>query len=347
MDTYGKNYTERGWTKQCVSAKDAERGWKDKMAKPVLFVTGLGKELDRAENIKTLYDAYPGEKKFISMHYGYYQAIDGGDHDLMVVDIFPDRSPGKCIMMWHAIQGGKLIGLGQKNGTYYREEWEHFMDRIVVAGKGGIEMFHQCTGVPKERIVNLGMPRTDKYIGKKKGDGNTFLKGFERAYLFVPTFRGLDETPFPCIDWKWLDDQLESDEVIAVKPHPYGHPMDMNGYKHIMALPKMESTARYLMDADVVITDYSSTMFDGWLLNKPVVLFEKNPGYTETRGMYLPYPDGYSPRYARNEEELLNLIRKARRMTKVEKECRDYVADMCDGHSCERIIKLIERMNGE
>jgi len=32
------------------------------MSKPVLFVSGLGKELERVENLKVLYDAYDGEK---------------------------------------------------------------------------------------------------------------------------------------------------------------------------------------------------------------------------------------------------------------------------------------------
>lgn len=315
------------------------------LSKPVLFATGLGKEKYRAENIRTLYEAYQGEKEFISMHDAEYcGAIVSGKYDLMVADIFPDRSPGKCIMMWHAIQGGKLIGIGQKNGTYYRPDYARFMDRIVVAGKGAIGMFNQCTGVPKERILNLGMPRTDKYIGKRKGDGHTFLAA-KKAYLFVPTFREREETSFPCIDWKWIDEQLTDDEVFAVKSHPYGSSWGLEQYKHLCEIPKMESTSNYLMDADVVITDYSSTMFDAWLLNKPVVLFEKKRGYTETRGMYLRYPEGYSERYATNEAELLQHIRTAKAMTLTERNCREYVADMCDGHSCERICELIERMN--
>lgn len=314
------------------------------MSKPVLFVTGLGRDLQRAENIRTLYEAYDGEKAFISMQDGYYQALNSGMYDLMVVDIFPERKPKKCIMMWHAIQGGKLIGLGQKNGSYYRPEYAQYMDRIVVAGIGGVQMFNQCTGVPKERILNLGMPRTDKYIGKKKGDGHTFMAE-KRAYLFVPTFREHNVTPFPCIDWQLIDDSLTDDEVFVVKPHPYGFVWNLNEYKHIVAIDRMESTANYLMDADVVITDYSSTMFDAWLLHKPVVLFEKNPGYTNTRGMYLQYPEAYSPRYARTEEEMVNLMKRAKGMTVVERNCMKYVANACDGHSCERICKLIKELN--
>ena len=316
------------------------------MSKPVLFVTGLGKNKDRAENIKTLYEAFDGPKKFISMHDDFYGELRSGKYDLMVVDIFPDASPGKCIMMWHAIQGGKLIGLGQKNGSYYSEKLAKYMDRIVVAGHGGIEMFHQCTGLPEDQILSLGMPRTDKYIGKVKGDGGTFLAE-KRAYLYVPTFRGADETPMPVIDWDWLDENLTDGEVLAVKPHPYGFDWDLDRFEHIVALPRMESTANYLMDADVVITDYSSVMFDGWLLKKPCVLFEKVQGYTRTRGMYLHYPWQYSRRYARTEKQMLEMARSAKRLTRPERNCSYYVSDACDGRSCERICKLIKEMNGD
>lgn len=311
------------------------------MSKPVVFVTGLGKPVTRAENLYTLYQAYPGEKKILSMHDMGWEA-EAKKASVMVCDIFPTCHPCLTIMMWHAIQGGKYIGLDEKT-TYYHKEYADFMDAIVVAGHGGIEMFHRCTGVPKERIFNMGMPRTDRYIGKKKGDGGTPYAD-KRVYLYVPTFRNWRETPMPCIDWEFFSRNLTDDEVLIVKPHPYGNPISVNGMKHLVEANKMTPTVNYLYDADVIITDYSSVMFDGWLLNKPAVLFEKNPGYTKTRGMYLEYPKQYSSRYARNEQELLDLMRSAKRLTKVEKECRDYVADACDGHSCERIIVLINQI---
>lgn len=314
------------------------------MSKPVLFATGLGRKIERAENLCTLFDAYDGDKKIMSMQDENYRAeVNSGKYDLSVVDIFPTFATKKCIMMWHAIQGGKYIGLDEKT-TYYSTAYEKLMTAIIVAGKGGIDMFHQCTRVPKERIYNLGMPRTDKYFSKQ--NRHPLFEG-KRMYLYAPTFRNWRETPMPVIDWDWLDRQLTDDEILIIKPHPYSYEFydDRGFHKHIMEADKMISSSGYLSDASVVITDYSSIMFDAYLLNKPVVLFEKNPGYLKTRGMYLQYPDQYCSRYATNERELLELMRSAKRLRKTEKLCRDYVADMCDGHSCERICKFIEEVN--
>ena len=173
-----------------------------KMSKPVLFVTGLGRELKRAENMNALYESYQGEKTFISMKdMNYLNELHSGKYGLIVVDIFPVEHPVKTVMMWHCIQGGKYIGLDEKT-TYYRESYARFMDYIIAAGHGGIDMFNICTHVPRERILDLGMPRTDRYFKRHKKQTD------KRVYLYVPTFRNWQETPEPCVDWQWLDNQL-------------------------------------------------------------------------------------------------------------------------------------------
>lgn len=313
----------------------------------VLFVTGLGKEKDRAENMKVLYEYYNGEKKFMSMKdMDYRFALNSGKYSLMVIDIFPTEHHMKTIMMWHSIQGGKYIGLDE-NGTYYSPVYEKNIDAIITAGFGGSILFHRCTGVPMTKIYDLGMPRTDRYKRKKKGAGGTKYAEKKRVYLFAPTFRTWRETPMPMIDWDWLDSQLTDDEVLLVKSHPYGIDMNAGDCRHIIEIPKMLPSVNYLYDCDVVITDYSSIMFDAYLLKKPVVLFEKNPGYVKTRGMYLRYPDEYCSRYATNEAELLEEIRNAKHLRTAEKKCIDYLADACNGHSCERISRFIDEMKGE
>ena len=312
------------------------------MSKPVLFVSF--RDLMRAENLRAIYDAYTGPKVYINkLSPNYKEELLSGKYDLMVTDDLTDISPGKCIVVWHGIHGGKTVGLDQPGHPYFHPAFTKHITRIVSAGRGTVQLWHQCTGVPTEHILPLGFPRTDAYLGKHKGDGHTRLAD-KRAYLYVPTFREPTETSLPNIDWEFLDNNLADNEILAVKPHPVTGPMHLTGYRHIIELPSSSPSAPYLYDADVVITDYSSIMFDAYLLGIPVVLFEKQRGYEHTRGMYFRYPDFYSSRYAQTEYDLLNTLSDTFCMTETEYNCIETVADACDGHSCERIIKLIEEM---
>lgn len=310
--------------------------------KPVLFAGT--RPYGRAENISALYDYYKGEKKFIELEWHHrHPDITSGKYDVLVIDEFPSQIPKKCILLWHAIQGGKYIGFNQPN-PYVTEETFKLIDYIIAAGNEAVPMWQQCTHMPNNKILSLGMPRTDIFINKHKGDGNTLLIN-KYSYLYVPTFRWADETTEFTINYEWLDAQLTDEELFVVKAHTTGHTLLNKSYHHIIEISSQEPSTPYLIDCDVVITDYSSIIFDGYLLNKPSVLYSPNFDYVNKRGMYMKYPQEYSSKIATNEKELLNLIRSADTLTEVEKECINKVANMCDGHSCERICNLISNLN--
>lgn len=309
--------------------------------KPVLFAGT--RPYGRAENISALYDAYQGKKKFIQVSGdNNHPDITSGNYDILVIDDFPSKSPGKCIMLWHAIQGGKHIGFDQ-NEPYVTPEKTAIIDYIIAAGHGAIPMWSQCARMPQDKILPLGMPRTDGFKNKMKGDGHTLLAK-KRAYLYAPTFRWGNEPANFNLDQDWLDEQLTDDELFVIKPHMAGKSLLKRHYKHIIEVGASEPSSPYLYDCDVVITDYSSIIFDGYLLNKPAILFEKTSGYTDIRGMYLKYPERYCSNYVTNEKDLLEAMRNVYDLTNIEKTVINYVADMCDGHSCERICKLIAQL---
>ena len=87
------------------------------MSKPVLFVTGLGREVERAENLMALYEAYDGEKDICFLaNPKYHVDAKKGKYGAIVIDIFPTEHYAPTIMCWHSIQGGKYIGLDE-SGT--------------------------------------------------------------------------------------------------------------------------------------------------------------------------------------------------------------------------------------
>ena len=103
----------------------------------------------------------------------------------------------------------------------------------------------------------------------------------------------------------------------------------------------MDPSGPYLIDCDVLITDYSTIMLDAHVLKKPVILFEKEPGFVGRRGLWLPYPDGYASRYCTTESGLIQRARVANGQRELDILCRERTAGACDGHSTERVIDLI------
>ena len=304
--------------------------------------------LERAENLKSLWDAYDGDKVFIKRSYYHPDELNEKKFDLVITDEFLPECISPMIMIYHGIAGGKTYGLDAPRRYHTKESLKNYR-WFITSSEDMVEFAAKQSGAPISKILPLGLPRTDAYIGKKKGDGGllyarTMPLHNKTVYLYVPTFRTLtiDLTVWEAID-SWLDD----DEVLLIKRHQFDKDkmIKRTSYKHIIEVDPYIPSTPYLIDCDVVITDYSSIMFDAMVLDKPVVLFEKDwSSYREQRGMYFNYPDKYSTRHTQNGHELLRLCREAVRKGPGEVEIynKKHLAGACDGNSVERIINLIK-----
>lgn len=307
----------------------------------VLF--GSNRCLIRAENINALYEAYDGQKDFSYLSEApnkYY----GTRYTVLVADDFPRHTPGNAIMVGHGICGGKKFGLDQPKG-YHKPEYARLLDYVISTSTETVDIVAKQSGVPVEKVLPLGMPRTDKYFGKRKGDGGTYAAHI-RTYLYVPTFRNpnLDD-PLPELDYSLIDDMLTDREMFVVKMHVLSQSaLQHRRYKHIREELNIRPSWQLLIDSDVVITDYSSIMFDAQMLGKPVILFDRNMNYLKTRGMYYRYPDEYSGRWCSDEQTLIEMAREAHDLTDIDRACIKRVANMCDGHSTERVLDLVRSL---
>lgn len=266
-----------------------------------------------------------------------------GSYTVMVADDYVPWSPGKLVMVGHGVPIGKTYGLDQPH-PYFHQRQSKLIDYVVCAGQGLVSIVARQSGVPQGRVLPLGMPRTDALVGRRKGDGRTML-AFKRSYLYCPTFRNQREPPMPAVDWDYLDRQLDDGEILAVKPHMVtGHILE-GKYRHILEIPSDVPTAPFLVDCDVLVTDYSSILFDGHICGKPVVLFEKDrAAYLGARGMYLPYPDGYAARHCSSEETLLQTIRAATDAHPLDRDRAAAYCGSCDGKAAQRLVDFLRRI---
>ena len=332
-------YASMSWHEAVASRRFANMG-------PVLFA--CNHDLERDESIRAVWNAYKGKKELM-------QPVEdiGKAHGYKVIitDTLTPYVPNKdyvLVNIGHGITGGKLYGLDEKRRGIDKEGLKQ-TDYVVNASTKTCGIVAKQFGIPVERVLPLGFPRSDMHSGKRKGDGKTFLAKCRRAYLYAPTFRGRnDGEKLPRIDWELLDSMLDDDELIVVKRHYFQRePIVVQDVDRIVEVTPNEGIEPYLIDCDVLITDYSSVLFDAYLLGKPVVLtVDDADKYLKTRGMYFDFPQGYSSRWLcaeGNEEDLLNMLREAAQngLTDMERGFVDEVADMCDGHAAERVCEFI------
>ena len=314
--------------------------------KTVLFCSK--NSLDRAENLKAVYDAYPFEKEYFQTHDGFDPGRPG--YAAIVCDDIPHYNPDKVstkfVFIGHGIPGGKTFGLDMPR-KYVDLRVPAQIDYAVSTGRGADILISRQLGVPMERIKRLGMPRTDAYF--QKGRLSATFDFYKRVYLYAPTFRdGYERALLPKIDYEKIDRLLDVDELFVVKRHYFtGEPLVKGSCTNVIEVPQTRPVADILMNASALLTDFSSIIMDAYLMGIPAVLTLDNmEGYLEERGMYYPYPSHYSSRsiFAEgNEEELVESLRLAASegLTDRERKFIDEMADACDGHSSERVAKFV------
>lgn len=321
----------------------------------VIFTSN--RPLERAENLKAVWDAYDGEKEFSLMLEGgtCYEAEHAEElgYTVIVADEFLQhpvigKNRVKYVHVSHGAAAGKTYGLDQACKYISKDDGAQ-VDYFIASSVAGVSISARQAGIPQERCLPLGMPRTDWYFGKEKGDGFTELAKSKRAYLFAPSFRASWwEPPMPKIDWALVDSLLEDGEKLFVKRHMCTpEPLVDGEYENIVELSPDVPSAPYIVDCDVLGTDYSTILVDGYICGKPAMLFCPDwREYCETRGMYLSYPSEYCSVTSTNELSFVEAFRCAFRdgMEDVEKRCLELMAGACDGHSAERVADLIRSL---
>lgn len=209
-------------------------------------------------------------------------------------------------------------------------------------------------------IYECGAPRNDVFFGDH-GIKDEVYKGFgipadKKILLYAPTFRTEMEKSFENYDLDMpkileaLHARFGGEYVLMYRFHHhlyklgrdadyYGDGIDATYYPDVQEL---------MAAADVLITDYSSLMWDFSLQEKPVFLYQNDEeAYRDDRGFYCPVSGWPYPR-AHNMEELLDGIRGFDKES-YERDVKDFLKKYgsCDDgraslRAAERIMEVIE-----
>ena len=178
------------------------------------------------------------------------------------------------------------------------------------------------------------------------------LKG-KKLVLYAPTFRGNSiKKSFnrDLLHIEYLRARLGDEYCIVYKLHP----LVANAFE---LAPEYENFAvdvsktmeinQMLCIADIVISDYSSLIFEFSLMLRPMIFFAYDlDEYTDSRDFFYDYEEMVPGVIAKTNGELADAILNAEEQFDLErmKQFRDYFMSACDGNSTNRIIdKYIAR----
>lgn len=244
----------------------------------------------------------------------------------MTDDVFiPKRKHQIVINTWHAGGAYKKVGLSFETVNSRLNKWQdnivkkettYYVSSSELFTKYNIHEAYQYYG----KILECGLPRNDIFfdeVGLKSINQQVREKlNLKDCFviLYAPTFRGdfgnAKEVPFalPFEKIVHLFDSLRKDVIVLNRSHYSLTAKGTNEFEQVMNVSDYPDMQELLACADILITDYSSSIWDFSLTGKPCILYVPDQEeYLKERGTYTPMTDW--PAYIANDEvELLSLL---------------------------------------
>ncbi|MBR1627750.1 MAG: CDP-glycerol glycerophosphotransferase family protein [Lachnospiraceae bacterium] len=336
------------------------------LKKRVAFVS-LRMDNALGENSKALYSKVCARKTMcvgktphdIETRWKFYQTLATSkvvvvDDYLWYLRYFPMRKEQMVIQIWHAAGVFKKFGQRGTNLPIYVEKATHSQYNLVCVSSDYVrQIYADAFDLELAKVQALGVPRTDLILDRNVQEEirkKIFTQFSEWAgkqiILYAPTFRDVGEGRKvfrPEIDFEKLSKALLPNQLFIICPHPVmENKIIEEEYDNIYVMREY-TTNDMMYIADLLVTDYSSVIFDFSLLRKPMVFFCYDYERYE-RGFYLDYEKDLPGHMLRNQEELTDYLRKPNEWIVDEKMdlfTKKYMS-ACDGHSSERIAGLIE-----
>lgn len=196
----------------------------------------------------------------------------------------------KLIQLWHAGVGFKSVGYSRFgfSGPHPYLSCHRKYNYAVVGAEALVPVYEEVFGIKKEKILPYGLPRLDDFLDEKKieiAKEKIYSKypklQKKHIILFAPTFRGRGQRdayyPYQNLNLKEIFDLCKKENYIfLIKMHPFiRKKIEIpDEYKEsILDLSNYPDINELFYITDILITDYSSNIYDFSLLNKPIIFY--------------------------------------------------------------------------
>ncbi len=202
--------------------------------------------------------------------------------------------------------------------------------------------------------LEVGYPRNDALVNAGPEDVRRIraelgIEPGQVAVLYAPTHREYRSSYAPVLDVAAVADALGPGHVLLVRAHYFyradrqiealhraGRIRDVAGHPSVEAL---------CLAADVLLTDYSSIMFDYAVLDRPIVIHAPDwEAYKTLRGVYFDLTTEHPGVFTRTEDEVVDALRTGAFQEPATRARAAFRARFCaldDGRAAERVVRRV------
>lgn len=269
------------------------------------------------------------------------------------------REGTTLIQLWHACGAFKTFGftrMGKPFGSPQGSPMHRSYDYVTVSSTFCKKCHSEGFGIPTNHVVPTGIPRTDVFFDEehKARVRKEFYEQYpaladKKLILFAPTFRGfLKSDAFYPMERFRIDEVLEGlgeDYAIIVKHHPFvtkAHPIPEAYAARVIDLSANSELNDLMFVSDLIITDYSSLIFEASLLKVPMIFYVYDlEEYIEDRDFYFDLKMMSPGKLVYSQTELIEAIQNQDYGLDKMEEFTKLFFDAPDGKATERVAALI------
>lgn len=265
------------------------------------------------------------------------------------------RKETKVIQVWHALGAFKTVGfsrVGKPGGPNPRSLSHKNYSAVITSSEFVRKNYAEAFGISLDKVYATGIPRTDVlFDGEYKSCIRESLYGKypqlqeKKVILFAPTFRGNGQKTayynFEWIDFEKLKVALEDEYCFIIKLHPFVHNIEEipGDDEFFLNMTQEREINDLLLVTDILITDYSSVIFEAALLNIDTVFYVPDlEEYTASRDFYYPFDEYVFGKLAETNEELIEAIKVPQNDVGKKEAFKKKFCEACDGEAAKRVV---------
>ncbi len=259
------------------------------------------------------------------------------------------REETKVVQLWHGPGAFKKFGYDAADDipSFYKSNVFANYDLVTVSGPRCIGPFQSAMRQPDGIVRALGISRMDAWFDEESLQQNeTLFRQYypdaagKKVMLWAPTFRG--NAGIPTLqgleEMERAAEALSDEWYLIISLHP--HLLTYAGFeKYKQPL----TTAQILPSVQLLITDYSSILYDAVLLSKKLLLFAPDlEDYKKGRGFYCT-PEEIPALLVTDGSDLAEAIRRSDEAYDFDAQRAFYEAYLsaCDGQASERVARIL------